>query len=87
MTRVGRLHGVYALGDDKHRGIPQPGIQVVPDTEFRFRVYGTGTVVQYQYLGFTQQGPGDADALLLSAGKVDSTPSQQLCRIRQATSR
>ena len=64
------LHGGDALGNDDLRGFRNVGMQALTDQRIRFCVHGAGGVVQNEDLGMLEQGPGNAQPLLLPAGHI-----------------
>ena len=72
-----RVHdGVEPLGDDDLGGAGTDVPKRLPDGLVRGGVHGAGGVVHDEDLGILQQGPGDAQPLLLTAGHVDAALPQ-----------
>ena len=72
-----RVHdGVEPLGDDDLGGLGAGVFEGLPDGRVGGGVHGAGGVVQDEDLGVLEQGPGDAQPLLLPAGHVHAPLAQ-----------
>ena len=67
---VGPLNGRQPVGDDEGGPADHQFIQRVLHQALAFRIQGGGRFVQDQNAGVLQNGPGDGDALALTAGKL-----------------
>ena len=67
---VGVLNRGHALGNDNFSGIRDELAEALADQRVGPGVHSGGGIVQDQDLGLLQQGPGDAEPLLLAAGDV-----------------
>ena len=72
---VGALHRADALGDDEFGHIGELG-QGVADARLGGGIHGAGGVIEDQHLGVLEEGPGDAEALLLAARYIDAALAQ-----------
>ena len=62
--------GAQAVADEDDRPLPLQPLQRLGDHLLVVRVEGAGRLVEHDDRGLGEQGPGDADPLLLAAGQV-----------------
>ena len=82
---VGVLDAGNALGNDDFGGAGDDPGKGGADLGISGGVNRGGGVVQNQHLGPLQQGPGDAQPLLLAAGDVGAAPLDPGCDSRRAS--
>ena len=66
---VGQGEGGAAVGDDEGGALGGDGAQRLPDGGLGGGVDGARRVVEHEHAGVVEQGPGQGDALALTAGE------------------
>src|SRR5580704_2003682 len=81
---VGVAHGGEPVGDGDGGAAAGEGVEGLLDGALGFGVQGAGGLVEYEHARVAQQGPGNGDALLLSAREaVPAGPDHGVVAVRE----